>query len=214
MVTLNDAYSYGPRLFLTSVLPLRKFPSSLCYSRVGPLIIHSDRHLISPSPSASIPQSINMIKFLTFERTFPLDLAFPSSNHHQFPSVLTVHVHALYALCVWTLSLSVPPSPQALERITCPYSLFFLIFLSLLNKTSACLQLDFWLHQIRYRNSSGSEDHCPNFQMHLSSQLTHTWPTHQCKLLLATPSFIYLFFWPFFFLFHLLCWLLFILSAS
>lgn len=105
MVSQNDAYSRGPRLSLTSVLPLRKFPPSQCYSRVGPLIIHSDRHLISPSPSASIPQSINTIKFLTFERTFPLDLAFPSSNRHQLLSVLTMHVHALYALCVWTLSL-------------------------------------------------------------------------------------------------------------
>lgn len=83
LVTRNDACSHGPKLSFTSVLPSRKFPASPCYSRVGPLIIHSDRHLISPSPSASISQARNMIRFLTFERTFPPDLAFPWSNHHR-----------------------------------------------------------------------------------------------------------------------------------
>lgn len=108
------------------------------------------------------------------------------------------------------LSCSVPSLSQALERIICPCCLFFLIFLSLLNKMSACRQHGFCL-QVEHRNSSSSGDHGSNFQMQfllLSSQPTQPSSSYQCKLLLATPSFL-LVFLPFFSLFYLFYWLLF-----
>lgn len=108
------------------------------------------------------------------------------------------------------LSCSVPSLSQALQRIICPCCVFFLIFLSFLNKMSARRQHGFCL-QVEHRNSSSSGDHGSNFQMQfllLSSEPTQPSSAYQCKLLLATPSFL-LVFLPFFSLFYLLYWLLF-----
>ena len=128
-----------------------------------------------------------MIKFLTFERTFPPD-PLPSSDHHQLPTAWTGQAYSVCGVSVNTGSLSLSPLPsspysQAVNRII--YSCWlFLIFLLLLNKTSACLQLGFCLQRAEYRNRPGSGDQCLHFHFSALNSLTHPESSHQCSPIL------------------------------
>ena len=106
--------------------------------------------------------------------------SFPSSDHHQLPTAWTGQAYCVCGVSVYTGSLSLSPLPsspysQAVNRIIYSCCLF-LIFLLLLNKTSACLQLGFCLQRAEYRNRPGSGDQCPHFHFSALNSLTHLNP--------------------------------------